>query len=186
MWIATDIGFYSAVAHRDQADTVMVRARSRADLLALLEFGRDVLADHPQAAEIGPLVDSPPPADYPARVTMPAVVWADLLAALAVRIKYDNFKTRVGNVNRERAATYGRVWQALVAIEREPGATAWSSIGRSTMGSGPAKGAATRSTSTTAASTTPTGCCSARCARRSGRATDLRSDSQSVAQAATL
>lgn len=128
MWIATTDGFYSAVQHRNDHRKVMVRARSRTDLEHLCE--RALEAAHVQG--IGPIPTpsaiemTPPPADYPCRVTISKTLWAHLLAGWSASIDYDNFKNAV--VRRQgpmRARVYHDVWADLLRIEYEDRLGEW-------------------------------------------------------------
>lgn len=109
MWLATTIGFYSAVEHRD-LNGILVRARARVDLERLLDIGT--------TADAG-AIEHTPAADYPFRVLMPRAAWAATVAELAHLIDYDNFKGAVGNTNPARASLYHRVWAVLRGIEAE-------------------------------------------------------------------
>jgi len=112
MWLMTDIGFYSAVEHRDDDTLVMVRARARADLERLIE-----LLERDTAPEI---IEGIKGADYPARIVLAKAEWAKVVERLAWDIDYDNFKNAVGQrCGYERAGTYSAVWGRLLAIERE-------------------------------------------------------------------
>lgn len=102
MWVTSTRGFYSAVAHRDAPELVLVRARVREDLQALGEL-------------IGPLeILATPDADYPFRAAVPRERWSAALVLLAAEIDYDNFKNAVAErQGSRREAVYHRVWAAL-------------------------------------------------------------------------
>ena len=111
MWVATTTGFFSAVAHRDLADTILVRARSRTDL-ERLRRANPILKGRP--------IDRTFQADYPYRMTVTSGEWAAVMAAEAAGVDYDNFKNAV--MRRQgvaRSDTYHRVWAVLHAIEYE-------------------------------------------------------------------
>lgn len=107
MWVMTPRGFYSAVEHRDDPSTVIVRARVRRDLLEL----RD-LTDEP----IRPIkMDY---ADYRYRVELSKAEWARIAAGLALEVEYPNFKNAVKAVQGDkRARVYMRVWSALLELQ---------------------------------------------------------------------
>lgn len=106
MWIATTQGFYSAVAHREHPDFVIVRARSRTDLEALRK----------QIPEIEPFEDRT--ADYRHRALVSRSEWVAAVAQLASEIDYDNFKSAVATrQGAKRAGIYGRVWADLLEIQ---------------------------------------------------------------------
>ncbi len=83
MWVITTQGFYSAVAHRDEPDTVIVRARTRDDIEALRR----------QIPGIEPFEDAT--ADYRHRAVVGRAEWVAAVAQLASAIDYDNFKDEV-------------------------------------------------------------------------------------------
>lgn len=112
MWLLTAQGFYSAVAHRDEPDTIIVRARTRADIEALR-------AQIPGLEPIENLT-----ADYRWRAFVTREQWRGAVASLAEKIDYDNFKNAVRDrQGRERAHTYHEVWRELMSLqqEEEPG-----------------------------------------------------------------
>jgi hypothetical protein len=117
MWNMTKIGFYSAVQHRDQPDTLLIRARSQQDLLNLNAY-----ADSKGLASEASPPRQTPDADYPWRLTIPKADFAKLRADLVVDIDYDNFKNAVAAEpcnGFDRAHTYGNVWSVLHQIEDE-------------------------------------------------------------------
>lgn len=115
MWITTTTGFYSAVAHRDDASQLLIRARSRGDLVRLNELARTI--------HLGPyeIIDSVKThADYPWRTVISKFDWCALLTEMATGIDYDNFKNAVATRHSpQRAHTYHRVWEALHSIHYE-------------------------------------------------------------------
>lgn len=115
MWIMTPLGFFSAVRKGD-GPTVCIRARSRHDLDRL----RCQVLPSLTPSQLGG------GSDYPARAYCAQAAWAQALARMGEAIDYPNFKSRVyQSCGAQRAHTYGAVWQALLAIEQEPGATGW-------------------------------------------------------------
>ncbi len=107
MWLLTTEGFYSVVAHRRDANKLIVRGRAREDLEALRE----------QIPELR--VFSDPDADYRWRAVVTRAEWVVAVAQLADEIDYDNFKSAVGaRQGRERERLYHRVWVALRELQR--------------------------------------------------------------------
>ncbi len=100
MWLFTTRGFYSAVQDRDDPDTIIVRARVRADLEAT-----------------GWPIEETPDADCAFRARVTRQVWADFSAASAIGIVYDNFKASVADTEYERAALYRRLWAVLRELQ---------------------------------------------------------------------
>lgn len=131
MWIATIDGFYSAVQHRERHEEVMVRARSRKDLVALCARALEVV-DLARGSCLDPIPDQTDieetleGADYPYRLTISKLLWSQLLVLWSTSIDYDNFKNAVArHQGRDRAHTYHAVWAALLAIEHEDGLAPW-------------------------------------------------------------
>lgn len=104
MWLFTKAGFISAVAHRDRPGFVLVRARRRAHLEALLP-----LLEHEHH------IEHSPGADYPYRVTLPKVEFAVLVAELVADIDYPNFKHEAarGGAFGRGAPSLHQVWAAM-------------------------------------------------------------------------
>ncbi len=107
MWITTTQGFYSVVAHRDDPDKLLVRARTREDIEALRE----------QIPDLEPFEDRR--ADYRHRAVVSRAEWVAALAQLVTDIDYDNFKNAVAaRQGGERAALYGVVWRELLRLQQ--------------------------------------------------------------------
>jgi len=93
MWIFTTDGFFSVVQdHRDK-NMVHVRARRREHLEGLLRTLATALRN--RYSWKMPQILGTDTADYPVRVIMSRVVWADYLEYSGKTINYDNFKSRV-------------------------------------------------------------------------------------------
>ena len=106
MWVTTTQGFYSAVAHRDDPERVIVRARTREDIEALRS----------QIPDLDPFED--PSADYRHRAIVTKAEWVVALAELASEIDYDNFKNAVARTQGpERAHVYAGVWSELLRLQ---------------------------------------------------------------------
>jgi hypothetical protein len=114
MWVATESGFYSVVAHRDRDGFLLVRARARHDIDAVADFVAGLVMGPAPV----PYVDRQ--ADYPHRIEVHVDDWAEFMTAQIRAVDYDNFKNRVARVNPARAHTYHEVWRVLLEIEREP------------------------------------------------------------------
>jgi hypothetical protein len=117
MWVVTTKGFFSAVEHRKDPNTVIVRARVRKDL----EAARNLIEDAADRRRHRIYVDNT--ADYPYRLDLPKDIWASVVAQLAHDIDYDNFKDAVkARQGKKRASVYMDVWTALAKLEGPPGA----------------------------------------------------------------
>jgi hypothetical protein len=99
MWLIAKQGFLSIVAHRDQPDAFLVRARVKEDLEA---FGLD--AQHT------------PTADYPYRATISRQRLDEVLQQAAESIDYPNFKATISDPVRHEA--YMGVWSTLRRIQK--------------------------------------------------------------------
>lgn len=110
MWTATEHGYFSAVADRDDptGPELWVRARALADLERLRSAGY----------ETGPITGMKH-ADYPYRVLMGRAEWARYLSDSVAAIDYPNFKERVHEVDAARADVYMDAWFALTHIEND-------------------------------------------------------------------
>lgn len=115
MWIMTERGFYSVVAHRENPRQVLVRARVREDLERLLE-----MMEAPAFPVVNQLeIQSTPAADYPYRVYMPRLIWEEMAVRLAAEIDYPNFKDRVAKTDSDKLGAYHEVWAGLQQLEKE-------------------------------------------------------------------
>jgi hypothetical protein len=107
MWLLTTQGFYSVVAHRDDPDKLLVRARTRDDIEALRE----------QIPSLEPFED--PSADYRYRAILTRAEWLVAVAQLVTEIDYDNFKNAVAaRQGGDRAALYGVLWRELLRLQQ--------------------------------------------------------------------
>lgn len=110
MWLLTSIGFFSVVAHRDEPNTVLIRARRREDLEALR---RGYLPDIEILENAG--------SDYAFRAFVERYEWEYACQRLAADIDYPNFKDAVAErQGTERAALYARLWESLHELQRSP------------------------------------------------------------------
>lgn len=111
MWIFFPEGFVSAVSHREQADTVIVRARAREHLIAFANYEpAPPHTRHPKRT-----VD----ADYLFRFTMSRVEYAATVASIAARVDYDNFKNECAERKAPRVwlSALHKVWSILYSFQ---------------------------------------------------------------------
>jgi hypothetical protein len=111
MWIIAKEGFVSIVAHRDNANWVLVRARAKADIEYFAEqidqmFGGD--------ANVRGRISSERPSDYEYRMWVTRAAIALVIAAEVDAIDYTNFKSSVRDGFRHDV--YMSVWTALSRI----------------------------------------------------------------------
>jgi hypothetical protein len=128
MWVVSRAGFYSVVQKVGDPG-LTVRARVRQDLVNLLSY-------LPGAASAYEIRESPTN-DYGYRLQCSHKEWAEALAALALEIDYDNFKSEIGKLDRKRESILHKVWDALYDLTRlNPG---HKGFGLDDLGLGPAK-----------------------------------------------
>lgn len=96
MWLFLNDSFLSIVAHREEADALLVRARRAGDIEA-------VFRDVPVLEQGG--------TDYRFRATVPAAEVAQAVAGRVRAIDYGNFKDSVPD--RARHDAYLRVWDVM-------------------------------------------------------------------------
>jgi hypothetical protein len=113
MWICSQLGFFSIVADRENPGNLLVRARDRGHLDALL------------ANESNPRVGYTPANDYPYRTSLSKHQVARLLEEVTESIDYPNFKDRVDYNARWRgvgpwyAQALHRVWEVMYAAAKD-------------------------------------------------------------------
>ena len=109
MWLFTTFGFFSAV-QKPGDDFLTIRGRSAQDLDRLRE--RYLPALGPTTMGGG--------TDYPCRARASHEDLAEAMGAIVRDVTYSNFKSAVGKeMGHERSHTYHKVWNDLLAIERE-------------------------------------------------------------------
>ena len=87
MWLFTQDGFISAVAHRNKTEHMLVRARDKQSLDSLIDY-----CDLPDTRNE---IQHTPTADYPYRLTITRSQFAKWLVDQTYEVDYDNFKNRV-------------------------------------------------------------------------------------------
>jgi hypothetical protein len=104
MWLFTEFGFFSVVAHRSKPGKVLVRGRVQADVV---EFAR-------RSGATEEAVFENQSADYRYRLEVTASAAASVVAEALKDIDYDNFKSRVEETQGiEREQVYMGVWSHL-------------------------------------------------------------------------
>lgn len=123
MWVFTKYGFFSAVCARQgngkygqpvDPDRIMIRARLRSHLEALLKRFPDLLSE----SEIQTFAGT----DYAFRVFVAKPVWSKVLAALAEETDYDNFKAEVARHLGKDGMAYEKslhdVWDVMYGLQQ--------------------------------------------------------------------
>jgi hypothetical protein len=123
MWVFTKYGFFSAACARKgggkygqpvDPDRIMIRARLRSHLEALLKRFPDVLGK----SEIQTFAGT----DYAFRVFVAKPAWSEMLAAMAEETDYDNFKSEVTRHLGKDGMAYEKslhdVWDVMYGLQR--------------------------------------------------------------------
>lgn len=107
MWLYTQHGFYSIVAHRDLPERFLVRARCRVYLENLKSL-----------AGLAGTIQSTPSADYHFRLTVTAPELARIMTVLGNTVDYPNFKNRVAARadQADRIHRYHRIWDETTRL----------------------------------------------------------------------
>lgn len=108
MWVFTESGYLSIVAHTEWRDKLLVRARVRRDLEIFLQRAGVPLDE----------ICSTPEADYGFRAVVDRCVVARTMAELIGTIQYPNFKGRIQQTQGQaRLRTYHEIWEVLHDLE---------------------------------------------------------------------
>ena len=102
MWIFLSDSFLSIVAHREQPDMLLVRARSAGDI---------------EAVFYGAKVEHTPDRDYHYRAILPREEVGRVLAGRVEGIDYGNFKNSVRDADRH--TFYFRAYNAMLAFGQQ-------------------------------------------------------------------
>ncbi len=110
MWIFTDTGFISAIAHYQDRGQIVARSRDRESLDSL-------------AALADTTIHATPVRDYPFRVHVTRNVFTRWLSTVVADLEYTNFKDRVHVTRGERYhEALSGVWETMHHVEdREAG-----------------------------------------------------------------
>jgi hypothetical protein len=100
MWIASKYGFISIVAHRDNAELYIIRAREKSDLSSLFDAN---------------LIQETPEADYAYRVFIPRDQAIAVMIELMNGVDYPNFKSSIGQnpEQKHKMPAYHEVWDIM-------------------------------------------------------------------------
>lgn len=104
MWLFLNDAFLSIVQHKDDPDTLLVRARRHEDLSRFLSSDPDA-----NCVEI----QHTPEADYPFRALVPRLLVGEMMADQVMRIDYPNFKGSIEPADSGRGEAYGAVWSVM-------------------------------------------------------------------------
>jgi hypothetical protein len=113
MWVFTQTGFVSAVRHRDEPDSLVVRARDRASITPLADFcGTDVLK---YAGS-----------DYPYRTFVKEADYKNWLTRSVEELDYANYKDRMHDLRDDRfCIALSKVWSTMLGVEDYEAINSW-------------------------------------------------------------
>lgn len=107
MWLFTETGFVSAVQHRTEPETLVVRARDRKSLESL-------------ASQFSLEINTNPYSDYPYRVFIHKMDFTTWVSDSIKFLDYGNFKNQVAVTRGKKFAhTLGSVWATMLGAEDE-------------------------------------------------------------------
>jgi hypothetical protein len=98
MWCFTRQGFYAAVQHNDDPDLIIVRTRTKEDMVATG----------------WPYIETPD-FDYGFRATISRDLWVSFVADAAADVDYPSFKSSLDDP--DRYDVYFDVWLALLKLQ---------------------------------------------------------------------
>lgn len=105
MWIFTETGFVSAVAHRDDNKKMMVRARDKKSLEVLSKLGKTKITTMDNA-------------DYPHRIVVSKDLFKKWVDKSIDEASYDNFKNQVAKTRGyDFVQPLHSVWSAMQRVE---------------------------------------------------------------------
>lgn len=121
MWIFTKTGFYSVVNHRDHPDCYLVRARTREDLVDLIEKTSWVMPDPSH-------IEEAPTADYRWRLVVTKQQFRRVMDEQLENLDYTtNVKHVIDKGDDVRHEALMDVWVAMMTLQRgrTPTPTPW-------------------------------------------------------------
>lgn len=113
MWLFdARLGFFSAVMHRDDPGTIIVRARRKRDLEALVER-----IPEPERQQVE--IQCTPDFDYEVRVFISRERWAELVAGIARQVDCRSFKDAAADRGTFQGDLLFRVWDTMAEHAEE-------------------------------------------------------------------
>jgi hypothetical protein len=111
MWIFTKEGFFSVTELPQSRDVVLIRARTREDLEALIGGMYNEACWHRF-----PILETPT-SDYRWRAVLNRDEVADHVSGLVRTIDYDNVKDSIDKGDQRRHTAMVRVWAAMLTLQ---------------------------------------------------------------------
>lgn len=106
MWIASKHGFISIVAHRENPELYIFRAREKDDLSSLFDAHR---------------IQATPEADYAYRVFVPQTQALAVMEALMKGVDYPNFKSSIAQnpSQNHKLDAYHKIWGIMYQFQTQ-------------------------------------------------------------------
>lgn len=111
MWVFTRDGFFSVVQDHHDPSTVWIRARSRADMVRLV--------NRFTFAVKRPKIVVTPERDYRYRIKSSKQAWSVVMEREAAAIDYGNFKGSIPHDDKVRHRMLMDIWARLVQYQNE-------------------------------------------------------------------
>jgi hypothetical protein len=113
MWVFTQTGFLSAVRHRDEADTLVVRSRDRESIQAIADFAAADIVKHAGS-------------DYPYRTFVKEESWKGFLLKSVEELDYTNYKNRMHDLRDDNfCSALSNVWLVMTKTEDSEALVGW-------------------------------------------------------------
>lgn len=110
MWLFTKYGFFSVVCAHNDDDNMMIRARCKRHLTALMKRFQ-------QASQ--PIVETLD-TDYQFRIFVTSGLLSEIAHDLAAEIDYSNFKAAVGRNDTEYVNALHNIWFLVSQLQPKP------------------------------------------------------------------
>jgi hypothetical protein len=110
MWLFTRYGFFSVVCAHGTTQTMMIRARCRRHLAALLK----------RFSWLPKKIRENNGTDYRYRILVAKDDWLVIADELANEINYENFKEATGKKDKEYSDALLRIWAMMHALQPYP------------------------------------------------------------------
>ncbi len=111
MWVFLNDAFFSIVQHREDADTVVVRARVKGDLEKAFGARHEVVEGDKS--------------DYRFRMFLNKEYVSNVLKEKVLSIDYDNFKDSINKKDTNRKSYYYEVWRVMNDWQEKVFGSSW-------------------------------------------------------------
>ena len=113
MWVFSQDGFVSAVAHRDEKDTLVVRSRDRESIDAVADYCGVQVVKHAGS-------------DYPYRAFVNREDYKSWMIRKIDELDYDNYKNRMHDLRDDNfCSALSNVWLVMTKTEDKEALAGW-------------------------------------------------------------